>query len=82
MVDHYHRGKTATASSKTLSLTSRRTGTSRTKFTDTQFPADLSSLLDSEQHNGGLSEEAVDFYRNITFVRASTIYPNLCGLFS
>jgi hypothetical protein len=38
-------------------------------------------LLDPEQSNGGLSEESVDFFRNIGFVRASTVYPNLVDLF-
>ena len=72
------RKQTETAYSKQLSTTSSRRRIN--KFVDTQFPADLSSLLDTEQRNGGLSDESVEFFRNITYVRASAVYPNICTL--
>ena len=72
------RKQTETAYNKQLSTTSSRRRIN--KFVDTQFPADLSSLLDAEQRNGGLSDESVEFFRNITYVRASAVYPNICTL--
>ena len=50
-------------------------------FKDFDFPPNESSLLDTENNNGGLNQHSVKYFQRIGWRRASEIYPNGCAVF-
>ena len=50
-------------------------------FTDSQFPANINSLLDTANANGGLDKRSVEWYKKIEWRRAPEIYLGGCSVF-
>ena len=50
-------------------------------FTDSQFPANINSLLDTANANGGLDKRSVEWYKTIEWRRAPEIYLGGCSVF-
>ena len=43
-------------------------------FVDASFPADQTSLLDSDNNNGGLSRDEVEYFRRLKWRRAPEFF--------
>lgn len=48
-------------------------------FTDNDFPANIQSILDTENDNGGIDSKTVAFYKTIVWRRLSEVYENVEG---
>ena len=48
-------------------------------FTDNDFPANLQSILDTENDNGGIDSKTLAFYKTIVWRRLSEVYAECEG---